>query len=290
MSFYILSQTYKISDDPEVKTKDIATPLWTMLKQSLEGRFPTILRDKSALDYMVDRVANYTYSRLLIRGMLLLKQGNLIDDPPEDVGRFSDVVAEILDLPENQRYEIALRLEKLCKGISKERSGLSANQKRAIVNFANTNGHRCYICGVGLSYSSNVEHGKGSKNNFQIEHIVPGKRGGSRSKSNLAASCAWCNNIKNDLLTFVDFPVENYFTTSTDENRVKETFLGKPLFALLWSQGGKCTLCGFQFWEKDSDCLYLYRREETDGYHFFNLFVACGNCAAVTGNRGIKLR
>jgi 5-methylcytosine-specific restriction endonuclease McrA len=124
---------------------------------------------------------------------------------------------------------------------------------------------------------------------FEVEHLFPQKRGGSRAPANLTAACKSCNKYKDVLINFSDLPVETFLTSSSKPENIKSAFGGVKKFALLWRQAGCCARCDLPFYEAQDERLILLRRNDDDAYHFFNVEITCGACGE-QDPKGVELR
>lgn len=75
---------------------------------------------------------------------------------------------------------------------------IGARKRRAVWN--KTNG-RCWYCGV-ETLDTDYEEADKSRilRQFQIDHLIPRKRGGTHAIENLVPACRYCNSAKRDRL------------------------------------------------------------------------------------------
>ena len=152
--FLRLQKHYALVEQNPDRSVDLATPLWLDIRGRLHGKVPTLFRDENALSFVMDRIANYTYSRLIVRGVQVLRNAEAGGESDDDTAReFDRFVGELLDLSREERTSIVLRLITICRRIHADGHSLTAGQKKSIGKFANAEGHRCYLCGVDLDYS-----------------------------------------------------------------------------------------------------------------------------------------
>jgi hypothetical protein len=290
-----LSRTYSFRDEAEEKMEDWGRHLWRLLRENLEFDTPKLFRNNDDFQYLAERLTNYAQARLITRGIVVEKDNFELSDDVRNVA-FTEVVDEIIDVPELVRDRIVWYLSRICSRIRKSGSNLTSTQIRTIKRFATSQAHRCYICGQALHYSAQVEPNEDSAREvspwrkFEIDHIFPQKRGGGRSRGNLAACCESCNKFKDVLLSFADFALETVITSSVDPANVRAKFDGKNKFALMWRQRGACALCGTKFHDSPDERLFLQRRDARDVFHFLNVELICGPCADAHALEGVLIR
>jgi 5-methylcytosine-specific restriction endonuclease McrA len=295
MTIIDLSKTYSFRDDANEKMEDWGRHLWRLLRANLEFETPKLFRNSDDFEYLAERLTNYALARLVTRGIVVEKDTFGLSDDARNAA-FTEMVDETLDVAEALRDSVAWYLSRICSRIRKNGSNLTANQNRAIKRFAVSQAHRCYICGQGLTYTASLDTDDDSVREvsswrkFEIDHIFPQKRGGGRSRSNLAACCESCNKYKDVLLSFADFAIENVITSSVDPANVRAKFDGKTKFALLWRQRGACALCDTKFHDSPDERLFLQRRDARDVFHFLNVELICGPCADTHSLEGVLIR
>ncbi|MBJ7446240.1 MAG: HNH endonuclease [Brevundimonas sp.] len=296
-----LTKTYLFGEEIESKAADWGEQLWLILKQLLPVSPPISLRASDSYAYLGDRLTNFVHSRLIVRGVQLVGEFN--DLPGEALDQELDnLVDDLLDLSAEERANIVWFLRRACERIRAGGADPTKSQKKTIRRFAQANSHRCYLCGHSLIFGNEAEaeeelpddalpEQRAPQNywTFEIEHVFPQRRGGSRHRSNLAASCKSCNKFKDVLISFADLPVETYVTPSITPSRITETFGGVKKFALLWRQRGCCARCDVPFYEAADERLFIVRGDPKDAYHFFNVEIACGPCGDEI-EEGILLR
>jgi 5-methylcytosine-specific restriction endonuclease McrA len=288
-----LERTYSFADDVDDKKADWGLQLWRLLRSKLEFERPRLLRDNGESEFVAERFVNYALSRLIARGMLVEKSvAGLSEDARQEA--FVYAVADVLDVDDETKDRVVWLLDKICARRKRKGGDLTQSQNKAIAGFAAQENHRCYICGQELSFEgrphpqSPVDGSGPDWRFFEIEHMFPQSKGGGRHRTNLAACCQSCNKLKDDYLSFVDLPLEDYTTSSDDTTRVRKVFGPKGWFALLWRQQGKCASCDIPFHDADSETLVLQKRNDQDAYHFMNVQIICGECSVALSSDKIS--
>ncbi len=306
----VLARRYAFAEGDAKKAEEWGEQLWLKLRIFFPSAAPKILKAPDTFEYLNDRLTNYVHSRLVVRGCQIMKA---MAELPEDAIELalSDAVEDVLDLTETDRLDIAWLLMRICgRANTNKGSAPTKAQSAAITQFAYENGHRCYLCGDNLVFTrvANEEFAKGTARDtsvvefdldgapvphrraFEIEHIFPQKRGGGRSRRNLAACCEACNKYKDVLLSFADLSIETMITSSTDPEKLTKLFGGKQRFALLWRQNGNCGACSGPFHNAHDERLLLRRRNLDDSFHFHNVEIICGDCDDLNATDRIELR
>jgi hypothetical protein len=279
-----LVRTYRFSDDADDKMADWGRQLWRLLRAKLEFDHPRLLRDNGEGEFIAERFTNYALARLAARGMVVeMAMAGLSEEARFQA--FQNAVEDVLDVDEGTRDKVVWLLDRICARRKRKGGELTTAQKKAVSTFATQENHRCYICGQELSFPSRqhpkapIDPEETNWRQFEIEHIFPQSKGGGRHRTNLAACCQSCNKIKDDYLSFADLPLEDFITSSSEEEKVIKAFGSKGKFALLWRQRGKCAVCDTPFHDAKNEKLVLLKRESNDAYHFMNAQIVCGDCA-----------
>lgn len=290
-----LRRTYAFQDDAEEKKQDWGPRLWALISSLIAFEPPALLVDRDDYTFVRDRMVSYIQARLVTRARQI---DDVMASFPEGARQdaLADMVEEILALSEQQRQEIAWLLSRISARIRREGAVLTTNQRRTIEAFATANAHRCYICGRAMHYAG-APHPEAEIENarraFELDHIFPQKRGGSRSRVNLAGCCESCNKYKDVLLSYADASLETLITSSTSSASVVRIFNRRAQFLIMWRQRGECARCSVPFYEAPDERLFLLRRDRSDAYHFLNVEVACCTCGDAlegSGDEGIKIR
>lgn len=292
----ILDRTYAFWDDAEEKKEDWGPQLWSLIGSVIEFEPPVILVDREAYGFVRDRMISYIHARLVTRARQIdLETKEFPEDARQE--RLADMVEEVLTVDERGRQDIAWLLSRISARIRRDGATLTPAQRREVLDFATYNNHRCYICGRGLHYPdrphSDGEMEHSNYRSFEIDHMFSQKRGGSRSRANLAGCCESCNKFKDAKLSFADEAIEQLFTASMDMAKVIKTFHARARFLILWQQKGECARCTMKFHDASDERLFLFRKNQEDAYHFMNVEIACGDCgdqAAETDQEGVKIR
>ena len=296
----VLEKTYPI-DEPDAawKGEEWASPLWQYLAanipfsvsvsglKGIEDEFSRLLHE---------RFINYVYSRLVVAGCFVLKGQDLTAEHPE---KLEAAVEGVLDVQSELRDRIVWYLQRICPRILNGSASPSKGQRKVIRAFAVKNGHRCYMCGRFLHYerdrpfghddAEGIEHNR-KKRAFEIEHVWSQARGGSRDRTNLAASCNECNNLKKHLLSFADCAIEQIMTLATDPKNISGDMPAASRQALIWRQGGRCAACERKLHDIDNESLYLVKKERDEPLHFFNMQAVCAYCNTERNLEGVDLR
>lgn len=291
-----LPRTYAMWDDVEDKKEDWGPRLWSLISFAIDFEPPVVLVDREAYGFVRDRMISYIHARLVTRARQIdLEMATFPEDARQD--RLAEMVEEVLSLGEQQRQEIAWLLSRISARIRRKGAVLTTPQRRGVEDFASGNGHRCYICGRALHYAD-LPHPEADIENanyrsFELDHMFPQKRGGSRSRANLAACCESCNKFKDVKLSFADEAVEAFITASMDIEKVARAFHARARFLVLWRQKGECARCSIKLYDAPDERLFLFRKNQGDAYHFLNVEIGCGTCGdlhAGAEEEGIKIR
>lgn len=291
-----LPRTYAFWDNAEEKKEDWGPRLWSLISSTVDFEPPIVLVDREAYGFVRDRMISYIHARLVTRARQIdLEMAGFPEDARQD--RLADMVEEILSLGEEQRQDIAWLLSRISARIRRKGGVLTTAQRGEVEVFASANAHRCYICGRGLHYAdrlhADAQMEKANYRAFELDHIFPQKRGGSRSRANLAGCCESCNKFKDVKLSFADEAVEAYITVSVDQGKVARAFPLKARFLVLWRQKGECARCSIKFYDAPDERLFLFRKNQDDAWHFTNVEIGCGACGdqhAGAVEEGIKIR
>lgn len=294
-----LKKTYPIIDEEASRSEDWAGDLWGFVRLNVPFSIETgSLREQALKDVLHERFVNYVFSRLVIGAVYVFNVYLKSSWDEEAVAEaLSDSVDALLDIDEKVRHRIVWYLERIAKRVVRNEAMPTKGQIRSIRKFATIKGHRCYLCGKDLHYK-NRPYGSHTdkhiekirqKRTFEIEHVWNRSRGGSRDRSNLAASCNECNQFKKHFLTFSDMPVEQVMTHTSNTENISSAVSREQRFSLVWCQRGKCSLCDVNFHDLDNDSLVLIRREESQPYHFFNMMLICLLCNENFSRNGVIL-
>ena len=289
-----LPRVYAFKEEAPEKAEDWGRRLWSLLQAHVGLPSPTGIRQPEEFTFISERLTNYLLARLLTRSVVASAEVKGL--PREELDRrLVEIVDDVLDVSEHVRDEVVWYLDKICDRIEKGGSELTDAQRRRILASATAAAHRCYMCGQELSYPDrphpddppgNVKNDRG----FEIDHIFPGARGGSRHPGNLGACCSSCNRFKMDRLSFVDILLEAAITSSVSPETIRRLFGSGPMvLALLWRQDARCAMCSKKFHDSADERLILQRRDEQDVFHFLNVQLICGNCGD-SGMAGVLIR
>lgn len=282
--------------------------LWTLIWHLCSSQVGSPLRDHEMSEVVRQRTTGYIVSRLIVEARRVRR--GFSDEPlGETAERYltqllDDLVDRILDVSEANRNRASDLLLKITRRLSLKQGEATPGQANAIETFAEASGHRCYICAAPLRYrpfdektiqhltpdkqeSAAFEH---NRRRYELEHIYPQSKGGTRSPHNLASCCRECNKFKDDLTTFAELQIEPIIVVSDDPTRVKETFGARQRFGLFWRQQGRCRSCAQPFYEKHDERLFVVRREKSDAYHFLNTQIICGECHDLGDYEGFHFR
>lgn len=295
----ILARTYSVEDDTH-KSEDWALPLWEFIEARVPFSIDTsVLRGDELARVMHDRFINYVFARLVVGACHALKPHLKLEIGDEvRVDALTEAVEAVIDVDAGDRDRIAWYLDRIGERILRKQANLSDGQAKAVNRFASTNGHRCYLCGRALHYKNRpfgedgadrIEETRDARS-FEIEHVWSQARGGSRHRSNLAASCKACNRLKKHLLSFADMALEQIITTASSPESVRSSMSSDSKFALLWKQGGCCAVCDDFFYNADKETVFLVKKENNQPYHFFNMMAVCEDCNATHNLDGITIR
>lgn len=295
-----LKRTYVFEESDLNRAEDWALPLWryVQLKVPFSAEV-SALRDQELSEVLHERFVSYVFSRLIIGACHALEKAKEQNAGAERRATLmADAVDTVLDVDPDVRDTMVWYLNRIAERVSRGQADLSPGQRKAIVRKATEHGHRCYMCGRTLHYKQrpfgaddtpNI-HKIRSKLAFEIEHIWSQARGGGRARTNLAASCNECNKFKRHLVSFADFAVEQIMTTATSPDSIRAAMSGDSRFALIWRQGGCCAVCDENFYDVDSEHLFLVKRETSQPYHFLNMMAVCRNCNSTHQLNGVDLR
>lgn len=294
-----LKRTYPINETEEFRAEDWAGDLWEFVRVKVPFSIDIgSLRESSLKDVLHERFINYIFSRLVI-GSVYVFNLSIRNSWSEVVvtDALSESVDALLDVDEDVKHRMVWYLERIGKRVIKKEAMPTSGQIKSIRKFAVTNGHRCYLCGRDLHYKSRPFGVPGTgrineirqKRAFEIEHVWNRARGGSRHRSNLAASCNECNKFKKHFLTFSDMPVEQVMTSALSNASISAAISREQRFSLVWCQQGKCALCETNFHDFDDDNLVLIKREDSQPYHFFNMMLICMLCNNKYSRNGVVL-
>ena len=214
------------------------------------------------------------------------------------------MIERMSDVSEADKNRISDLLSSVTRRVFSQQGEPSDGQKSAIATFAETNGHRCYLCASPLNYvplspalvqhlspeqqeEAMFEH---NRRRYELEHIYPASKGGSRSRYNLSACCNECNKFKGNFTTFAELQLETILVASEQQDRVLQTFGKRQRFGLFWRQQGRCGSCSQPFYEKSDERLFVARREKSEAYHFLNTQIICGECHDTGDYEGIQFR
>lgn len=289
-----LPRRYPVAD-PAAGSKDPwGEQLWRLISGLITLELPISIVDPDDYAFVRVRLVNHLLSRLVVRGQQICTE-NLSLGEDVVVEKLVEYVSTILRASDEDLDRIAFYLFRACNRARTRAARITSSQKRQIEGFAVKWRHRCYLCGQHLHYPTlphpDADDSVPSWRSFEIDHLFPVKRGGSRDPSNLASCCQSCNKYKDVLLSFADLPVEAHITISTDPQTLGKVFGGRAQFALLWRQRGECARCSIKFHDASDERLMLVRRNEDDAYHFINAEIVCGDCADTLGfGKGTLLR
>ncbi|MFT2158567.1 HNH endonuclease [Pseudomonas putida] len=294
-----LKKTYPIIEAEESRAEDWAGDLWVFVKLRVPFSVGMVsLREDALKEVLHERFVNYVFSRLVIGAVYVFNVAAKQLWSDEVIAEaLIDSVDALLDIDEDVRHRIVWYLERIANRVIRDEAVPSKGQNRSIRKFAATKGHRCYLCGKDLHYKNRPYGNAGDghlevarqKRAFEIEHVWNRARGGSRHKSNLAASCNECNQFKKHFLTFSDMPVEQVMTHTMDSKSVSSAISREQRFSLVWCQQGRCSLCDVNFHDLDDESFVLIRREESQPYHFFNMMLICMECNTRFARKGVVL-
>ncbi|MFJ4543056.1 HNH endonuclease [Pseudomonas sp. NPDC088885] len=294
-----LKKTYPIVEAEEFRCEDWAGDLWGFVKVKVPFSVDLgSLREKALKDVLHERFVNYIFSRLVIGAVYVFNIAHKKSWSEKVIAEaLSESIDVLLDIDEEIKHRIIWYLERIAKRVIRDEAMPSKGQNRSIRKFAAIKGHRCYLCGKDLHYKSRPYGSPGDnyieiirqKRTFEIEHVWNRARGGSRDRSNLAASCNECNQFKKHFLTFSDMPVEQVMTHTMDSRNISSAISREQRFSLVWCQQGKCSLCEINFHDLDDESLVLIKREESQPYHFFNMMLICLVCNNRFSRNGVIL-
>jgi len=295
-----LERTYLFHEPEEENTTDWALPLWLFIRKNIEFTCDIAsLRSTELSNLLHERFVNYVFSLLIVTTNHSIQKStseSLCEDDKKDHLRQS--IDSVLDIEPTIRDTLIYYLEKIDERIRTRKAYPSKGQINKITQKATKDGHRCYLCGRVLHYdrrpygnneTPNIEKIR-EKLKFEIEHIWSKSRGGSRTQTNLAASCNECNKIKSHLISPADIAIEQIMTTATTSESVKKAMSGEFRLAVLWQQKGKCAMCTTNFHDIDPETIYLTKKEKDQPFHFFNMMASCANCNAQYNLEGVELR
>lgn len=276
-----LRREYGVREDAPDKAAHWGEQLWNLLASEVRLEVPEFIVDREAYDFVRTRLINHLVARLVVRAQHVHARTADLPRPTRDE-RIRDAIDGVINLPEERQSVVAFLLAEIVTRYERRGATLTTRQRARVAAFARSHRHRCYICGRRLFYGSATEPGAEQEieayRTFEIDHIFPQARGGSRGGDNLAAVCESCNKYKDAHLSFADLAIEGSITKSMNPVQVAKKFDGKMEFALLWRQRGSCAKCDLPFHDAGDERLYLLRRNVEDVYHFMNVELACGEC------------
>lgn len=292
-----LERTYAFAETFREKAETIAPEFWSYLTSVVPFQADVApLKDVELADVIHDRFFNYLFSRLIEAGCQAL--ANAPNDEDKRYEILEEAIDGVVDVVREQRTRIAWYLFRICPKILGKSAELTTAQLKEIRAFANENLHRCYICGWGLHFETrpfgldtqdNIAK-KREARKFEAEHVWSQARGGSRHRSNIAAGCHQCNGIKKHLISYADLQLEQIVTAEASDESLKRFMTKEFKFALYWRQSGACSICSEKFYAKDTEEVFLARKEPTRPYYFFNMMMVCADCNATSNLEGVKIR
>lgn len=303
-----LTRRYKFAEPRPYNNLPYGEELWSLMWRLTEVQTESPLRDSEMKDIMRQRMTGYIVSRLVIEATRI--RAGFPNEPLSETmerwltSHLDEMIDRMLEISEADKNRVSDLLSNITRRISLEQGEPSNSQKNTIAKFAEINGHRCYICAAPLNYSEfdadsvaelsidqqNDLKFRHKRRRYELEHIYPASKGGSRASYNLSACCNECNKFKENMTTFAEFPIEAALVSSDKYNRVLETFGKRQRFGLFWRQQGRCKSCEYPFYEKDDERLFVVRREKEDAYHFLNVQIICGECHDTGNYEGIQFR
>ncbi|TFZ60900.1 hypothetical protein E4V01_03580, partial [Methylorubrum sp. Q1] len=262
-----LANRYKFAELRPYNNPPYGEELWSLVWRLTETQAESPLRDTEMKDIARQRLTGYIVSRLLAEAYRIrtgFPHGPLSDTMEHWLTKLLDEMIErMLDTSEVEKNQISDLLSNITRRVALRHGEPSDSQKNAIATFAETNGHRCYLCAAPLNYSDFAENlsqhlpleeqeelkQKHNKRRYELEHIYPASKGGSRSPYNLSACCNECNKFKANMTTFAELPIETMLVSSDKSDRVRETFGKRQRFGLFWRQHGRCKSCERPFFQ-----------------------------------------
>lgn len=295
----VLEKEYFLGVDVPEKTAHWGEMLWKLLLRELSLELPRGLKNIEQFGFINQRLVNYILTRLVVQGVRIYQDNSGLDE--DTIARkLENLVEDILDLSDQVRDDIVSYLVRICPRLNTNNGSKPTKPQNGKMRFfARERGHRCYICGQQLTFRSDAvsdsESDDDRKNRekrfFEADHIFPMSRGGGRGSDNLAASCNSCNKLKDDSISFADFMIETAITKSSNPaNIINRVANSRMQFALLWKQRGACAMCNEEFYRKDSETLFLHRKNDNDCYHFLNSEIVCALCNDEFELNGVLVR
>ena len=303
-----LLRTYP-SREKSSKTEDWAQPLWDYVRANVPFQVQvSAIRDDALAEMLHERFVNYVYSRLVVTGCYALGQlpppDPEVDQAAQREQALQAAVESVLDVIPEIRDRMVYYLERICPRVLGKKAELSKPQRNAVIRMAVEQGHRCYLCGRDLHFPKVRPFGKDGENEeqekriaeirkkrtFTIEHLWSQARGGSRDRTNLAACCFECNNLKKHLISFADVALEQIITTATEGDSLLADMPAMSRLAVLLRQGGCCELCERKLHDLDAEALFLARREPDQPFFFLNIMFVCPDCNQSNELNGVQMR
>ncbi|WP_323585146.1 HNH endonuclease [Aliarcobacter butzleri] len=203
---------------------------------------------------------------------------------------FKSRLIRYFNFDDKTAYELSEILLKLVRE-TKSNNVKSTSHKNQLNEFSFDNEYRCYICG------SNVDYIDPDDTSYRtIEHLRPRSLGGNKHQRNLFIACKRCNQVKGDVLTWLEknvfsihelyvnheYGFPNYCSHEDDliplclEERFERLISDEVIFIVTSMYNYKCKIC-----ETDNDIsdeTYIIEKETDDYFHILNLMPICNLC------------
>lgn len=221
-----------------------------------DGNFSKLVYE-SSINYMMRR---------LIKTSEYIRNKNSFAPDDKYIVEIRRYLNNYTKIPKNFTEKVLLLLIECLKVMDKNPSDRDA---KALLNQAQKQGLRCYICGQELGFSQRDEY-----NFAEVEHVFPKSLGGSSDVSNLEIACHRCNQIKTNHINSDDFHFEHIsIAQNKDDQSFPNAFPWHYRIPLFLRSECKCVVCGKE--AKTEGRLNLGRIELTDSWHFLNIQVYC---------------
>lgn len=238
--------------------------------------------DRLTFYYLLKKLIAFTKHH---EGIELFVKGNM--QIPENI--FKDRLKSYFNFDDDTARELSKILLKLVRE-TKSNNVKSSSHKIELNEFSFDNEYRCYICGSTVDY---LYHNTESYRT--IEHLKPRSLGGNKHQKNLFIACKRCNQVKDNVLIWLEKDVfnlhevyvnhENGFPAYCDDNaliplcleeRFETLITDEVIFIVTSMHKYKCKMC-----QTDNDIskeTYIMEKEVDDYFHVFNLMPICDLC------------